>query len=389
MQGVRLVQTVQGAPFGRFRTVAGVLERAVAQKSFPAAVVELGDATRPLWRQAFGRLRFEADAPAAADDTIFDLASLTKVLATTALVMQQVERGALGLDDRVGQHVAAWRGADRVNVTIRDLLAHCGGLAAYVPFYRDYRPGSGPLHTLRRRAELPGEEGLTAAQVRVEFERAICRVPLEYTPRTKSVYSDLGFMLLGFILAGDAGLAARVDALRSQMGIVEDLQFNPPALWTPRTAPTEVDPWRGRLLVGEVHDENAGALQGAAGHAGLFGTAAACGQHARHVLQILEGRVGAFSRATVETFITRGSNVPDSSRAFGWDTMLPGSSCGSRVSRRAFGHTGFTGTSLWIDPERGVYVVLLTNRVHPTRANESIWEVRPAVHDAAMGALGR
>ena len=383
------MQTVQGAPFGRFRTVAGVLERAVAQKSFPAAVVELGDATRPLWRQAFGRLRFEADAPAAAEDTIFDLASLTKVMATTALVMQQMERGALGLDDRVGQHVASWRGPDRVNVTIRDLLAHCGGLTAYVPFYRDYRPGSGPLHTVGRRAGLPGEVGLTAVQVRVGFERAICRVPLEYTPRTKSVYSDLGFMLLGFILAGDAGLAARVDALRSQMGIVEDLQFNPPPLWTPRTAPTEVDPWRGRLLVGEVHDENAGALQGAAGHAGLFGTAAACGQHARHVLQVLEGRVGAFSRATVEAFITRGSDVPDSSRALGWDTMLPGSSCGSRMSPRAFGHTGFTGTSLWIDPERGVYVVLLTNRVHPTRANESIREVRPAVHDAVMDALGR
>ena len=149
-KGFRLVQKVQEVPFGRFNAAAGVLERAVAQKSFPAAVVELGDATRPLWRQAFGRLRFEADAPAAAEDTIFDLASLTKVLATTTLVMQQVERRAIGLDDRVGQHVAAWRGADRVHVTVRDLLAHCGGMAAYVPFYRDYRPGSGPLHTVSR-----------------------------------------------------------------------------------------------------------------------------------------------------------------------------------------------------------------------------------------------
>ena len=351
-----------------FASAARVLEQAVAQKAFPAAVIEVGDATRPLWRQAFGRLRFEADAPQTDDDTIFDLASLTKVLATAALVMQQVERGALGLDDRVVQHVAAWEGADRAHVTLRDLLAHCGGLTAYVPFYRDYPTGSA---------------------VRAEFERAICSVPLEYEPRTKAVYSDLGFMLLGFILGDHGTLPWRFDAMRSQMGIVEDVQFHPPAVWKPRTAPTEIDPWRGRLLVGEVHDENAAALGGAAGHAGLFGTAAAAGQHARHLLQVLDGKVGAFQRATVEEFITRRADVPGSSRAIGWDTMLPGSSCGSRMSLRAFGHTGFTGTSLWIDPDRGVYVVLLTNRVHPSRANDAIKQVRPAVHDAVMDALAR
>ena len=345
-----------------------MLERAVAERAFPAASIEVGDATRPLWRQAFGRLRFEGDAPATAEDTIFDLASLTKVLATTTLVMQQVERGAIGLDDPVGQHVTAWQGGDRAHVTVRDLLAHCAGLTAYLPFYRDYPPGSA---------------------VRAEFERTICSVPLEYAPRTTSVYSDLGFMLLGFILEGGTSLPARFDAMRSQMGIVEDLQFNPPVLWKPRTAPTEIDPWRGRLLVGEVHDENAAALGGAAGHAGLFGTAAAAGQHARHLLQVLDGKVGAFQRATAETFITRRADVPGSSRALGWDTMLPGSSCGGRMSPRAFGHTGFTGTSLWIDPDRGVYVVLLTNRVHPSRANEAIKEVRPAVHDAVMQSLDR
>jgi CubicO group peptidase (beta-lactamase class C family) len=172
------------------------------------------------------------------------------------------------------------------------------------------------------------------------------------------------------------------------MGIVEDLQFHPPDVWRPRTAPTEHDiTWRHRVLVGEVHDENAAALGGAAGHAGLFGTAAAVGQHARHLLQILEGRTGAFDRRTVETFIMRCADIPGSSRALGWDTMLPTSSCGRLMSERAFGHTGFTGTSLWIDPERGVYVVLLTNRVHPSRANDAIRQVRPAVHDAVMKEL--
>ena len=350
-------------PVNRFASASGVLERAIERKAFPAASIEVGNATRPVWRQAFGRLGFEADAPAAAEDTIFDLASLTKVLATTPLVMQQVERGAIGLDDPVARHLAAWHGSDRASVTLSDLLAHCSGLAAYAPFYQD-------------------------CTGRTEFERAICGVPLAYEPRTRSLYSDLGFMLLGFILERDASLPARFDAMRSQMGIVEDLQFNPPSSWKSRTAPTEIDPWRGRLLVGEVHDENAAALGGAAGHAGLFGTAAAVGQHARHLLQVLDGKVGAFQRATAEEFIARRADVAGSSRALGWDTMLPGSSCGGRMSPRAFGHTGFTGTSLWIDPDRGVYVALLTNRVHPSRDNEAIAQVRPAVHDAVMEAVG-
>jgi CubicO group peptidase (beta-lactamase class C family) len=182
-------------------------------------------------------------------------------------------------------------------------------------------------------------------------------------------------------------LAARFHAMQSQMGIVEDVQFNPPASWRRRTAPTEHDSWRNRVLVGEVHDENAAALGGAAGHAGLFGTVAAVGQHARHLLQILDRKVGAFDRRTIETFITRRTDIPGSSRALGWDTMLPASSCGRLMSQRAFGHTGFTGTSLWIDPERGIYVVLLTNRVHPSRANDAIRTVRPAFHDAVMESL--
>ena len=341
-----------------------MLAAAVASRAFPAAVIEVGTTTQPLWREAFGTLTYDRAAPATREDPIFDLASLTKVLATTALVMVQVERGALGLDDPVAQHITAWRGADRSAVTLRDLLAHCGGLAAYVPFYRD--------HTGRE-----------------QFERAICEVPLAYPPRSKSIYSDLGFMLLGFILEGGTSLPARFAALLAQMGAIEDLQFVPPPQWRRRIAPTEFDPWRGRLLVGEVHDENTAALGGAAGQAGLFGTAAAVGECARHLLQVLDGRSGAFARHSVDLFTARRTDVPGSSRALGWDTMLPTSSCGTRMSPRAFGHTGFTGTSLWIDPDRELYVVLLTNRVNPTRANNAITRVRPAVHDAVIDAMIR
>ena len=337
-----------------------MLEQAVHARAFPAAVIEVGNAARPLWRKAFGRVTFEATAAPATEETIFDLASLTKVLATTALVMQRLERGSIGLDDPLTRHLGAWQGADRAAVTIRDLLSHCGGLPGYVPVFR-------------------GHTG------RAEFERAICGMPLDYPPRTTAVYSDLGFILLGFVIDDEMTLSTRrFDVMRSQMGVVEPLQFNPPPLWKARTAPTELDPWRGRVLVGEVHDENCAALGGAAGHAGLFGTAGAVGECARHYLQILDGGAGAFGRATLEAFITRRTDVPGSSRALGWDTMLPTSSCGARLSPRAFGHTGFTGTSLWIDPERGAYVVLLTNRVHPTRSNEAIRQIRPAVHDAVM-----
>ena len=339
-----------------------MLEEAIAERAFPAAVIEVGNAGHVLWRQAFGRLTFDPAAAPASDDTIFDLASLTKVISTTPLVMQQFERGVLALDDPVSGHVAAWSGDDRADVTLRDLLAHCSGLPFWRPYFRDL-------------------------QGRAAYESAICAEPLEYAPRSRSVYSDLDFMLLGFIVDGRMPLAERFALMLSQMGIVEEIQFNPPALWHARIAPTEDDPWRGRLLAGEVHDENAAALGGIAGHAGLFGTAAAVGSYARHLMQVLDDRNGIFRRTTLEEFVTRRPDVPGSSRALGWDTMLPTSSCGTKMSPRAFGHTGFTGTSLWIDPENDVYVVLLTNRVHPNRSNEAIKKIRPAVHDAVMGEL--
>jgi CubicO group peptidase (beta-lactamase class C family) len=346
----------------RFVAARRVLDQAIAARAFPAAVIEVGTAGQILWRQAFGTLTFDTDAAPASDDTIFDLASLTKVIATTPIVMQQVERGVLALEDPVSGHIAEWRSDDRADVTLRDFLAHCSGLPVWRPFFR----------------ELKG---------RHSYEAAIAAEPLDYAPRTQSVYSDLDFILLGFIVDGRVPLAERFALMLSQMEIVEEIQFAPPSLWRARIAPTERDPWRGRLLVGEVHDENAAALGGIAGHAGLFGTAAAVGSYARHLLQVLDGRAGVFRRATLEEFVTKRADIPGSSRALGWDTMLPTSSCGTLMSGRAFGHTGFTGTSLWIDPEKDVYVTLLTNRVHPTRANEAIKHVRPAVHDAVVGEL--
>jgi len=344
-----------------FPAARGVLQRAVSECAFPAAVVEVGRASDVLWREAFGRLTFDDDAPHTQSDTIFDLASLTKVLATATIASRQVEHGAIGLDDPVATYLPSWRESSRLDVTVRDLLAHCSGLPAHAPLFREHI-------------------GRTA------FESAISATPLLYPPRSQAIYSDLGFILLGFILEAVAPLSAQFDALRLQMGGIHDLQFNPPVQWRSRAAPTRIDEWRG-LRVAEVDDDNAWALGGAAGHAGLFGTAAAVGECARHILQVLDDRIGAFRLDTLQTFISRRADIPGSSRALGWDTMLPTSSCGTRMSPGAFGHTGFTGTSLWIDPERAIYVVLLTNRVHPTPANDAIARVRRALHDAVMDEL--
>jgi CubicO group peptidase (beta-lactamase class C family) len=361
----------------RFRAAAALVRQAVAHGAFPSAAIEVGSADGPIWRDATGRRTYSIDAAPVDEHTIFDLASLTKVIATTTLAMRAIDDRRLDLDDRVGARLQDWKGIDREDVTIRDLLAHASGLTAYLPFYRD--------HTGR-----------------IEFEHAICSLPFEYAPRSRSIYSDLGFMLLGFILedaqpSGPAfrGVEGAIDPSRrfatqfhrlASFFTAEPLRFSPPRSWRAHTAPTEIDPWRGRLLNGEVHDENTWALGGAAGHAGLFGTAPAVGAFARAFLRTLGGEPILAEPETARHFVKR-TSVPGSSRALGWDTMLPTSSCGTRMSATSVGHTGFTGTSLWIDWERNVYVVFLTNRVHPTRANEEIRKVRPRLHDAIFAEL--
>lgn len=358
-----------------FHAVAEIIGQAVARGVFPAATIEVGCGAGALWTHAAGTLTYDADAPPTRVETIFDLASLTKVIATASLAMRAMDDGRIDIDSRVAEHFSEWRGADRAMVTVRDLLTHSSGLTAYLPFFRDYTG-------------------------RLEFERAICTLPLEYEPRTRSIYSDLGFILLGFLLEDvrssrqyvrsdartsdpSATLSAQFNRLASFL-TPDPLTFNPPREWRAITAPTEVDAWRGRLLIGEVHDENAWALGGAAGHAGLFGTAGAVGVFARAVLRTIAGEPILARPSTMREFIAR-CDVPNSSRALGWDTMLPTSSSGTLLSPTSIGHTGFTGTSLWIDWERDLYIVLLTNRVHPTRENQEIREVRRAVHDAIVG----
>jgi CubicO group peptidase (beta-lactamase class C family) len=351
-----------GIVTSRFDAVRALLEDAAASGASPAVTIEVGRMAGPVWRDAFGRLSTQADAPPARLDTVFDLASLTKVIVTTSVALRAVSDGLLDLDAPVAQHASDWTGADRQAVTLQHLLDHSSGLSPHADLWRDH-------------------EG------RAAMEAAICRTPLAYPPGTASRYSDLGFLLAGFILERvtgrtlDAWLPLLVPAPSGEM-----LSYRPSAALRDRIAPTEQDPWRGRLLVGEVHDENAAAVGGVAAHAGTFGTVGAVGSFARLILQTMDRGSPLGSRDVMRRFRTN-TGVPGSSRAIGWDTMLPTSSCGTRLSARAIGHTGFTGPSLWIDWERDLYVAILANRVHPTRSDERFSTLRPAIHDAIVDAL--
>ncbi len=348
-----------------FARVTSLLRDAVDRRVFPCAVLEVGSRDAVAFAGAWGALTYDPTAAPATLETVFDLASLTKVIATTTVLMRLVDQGDVRLNTPVSHWLNEWRSEDRKSVTVADLLEHTSGLTAHLPFFRDHVGRS-------------------------DFQHSIGTLPLEYTPRASSIYSDLGFILLGF-LAVDAAqgntLDSQFDKIVAPLGL-GDLQFSPPSAWNSRIAPTELDGWRGRLLRGEVHDENGWALGGVAGHTGLFGSAPAVGRFARAALTTLTGYPLLAKTRTMMRFLQR-SSVTGSSRALGWDTMLVTSSCGHKLSPESIGHTGFTGTSLWLDPTQDLYVVLLTNRVHPTRDNEAILDLRPAVHDAVIDAISR
>ena len=333
--------------------VDSILATAIAARVFPGAVIELGRANGPVRTFTAGTLTYAESSQPVNARTIYDLASLTKVLSTAALMAGEMADGRMRVNDRVRHWIPSWTGEERQVVTLRDLLEHASGLPAHRAYYK-------------------------TRQGRAAFEMAICEEPLEYSPRTRSIYSDPGFMLLGFALerAANTSLDRQFHGWRDrELGPDTEVRYLPPREWITRIAPTE-NSESGEERRGEVHDENAAALGGVASHAGLFGTAAAVGAAARW-----------WMRSPSLALFAAKSSVPNSSRALGWDTMLPMSSCGTKLSATAIGHTGFTGTSLWIDAAKDLYVVILTNRVHPSRQGEGIQEVRRALHDAIVTDL--
>ncbi len=335
-----------------------LLDRAVLDSAFPGAVAIVGRKDRVLATVSAGRIDWAKDAPAPDARTLWDMASLTKVTATTSSVMQLVEQHKVDLNAPVQKYLPDWQGPNKDKVLIRHLLTHSSGLPAWRPLYK---------------------EATNAAQaMQLVFQTA-----LDTLPGVRMLYSDLNFILLAQVVQRVSG--QRIDAYAAEHVFgplkMTDTQYRPDASLLPRIAPTEVDPWRQRQIRGEVHDENAFILGGVSGHAGLFSTAADVARLCQAYLNggTLDG-VRVWSPETIMLF-TAVQDSTFSNRALGWETPNGVNSAGRMMKRPAFGHTGFTGTSIWIDPAHDLFVVLLTNRVNPTRQNTKIGGVRQSVAD--------
>jgi beta-N-acetylhexosaminidase len=349
-----------------------VIERAIADKAFPGATLAVGYRGR-VALHSFGKLSYDAKSAQVNVRTMYDVASLTKVIVTTTLVEKLVEgdfHSPLQLDAPVERYLPEWASGPqpdwRHKVTVRHLMTHTSGLP---PFKEYWRTSKGKPDTLKM----------------------IFAEPLESEPGTKMVYSDLGIILMAEIIERLTGRTLddlAKEYIFSPLGMSDSMYKPPKKLW-PLIAPTEFDAnFRKRLIQGEVHDENAFAIGGVSGHAGLFSTAPDLSAFCQ---MLLNGGVYAHQRilrrSTIAQF-TVPQQLSSGTRTLGWVVPTEGSSSGHYFSAHSFGHTGFTGTSIWIDPDRQIFVVLLTNRVNPTRENHKIAEVRPAVHDAVMQALG-
>lgn len=359
----------------RFRAAYTVLKDAIASRAFPGCAFGVLAGGRVVLQDALGRFIYQDDATAVTPETIYDLASLTKVLATTAMAMLLVQRGKLDIDDALGRWLPGFvdgrepRDAAR-EVRLRHLLAHNSGLPGYVEFFRNH---STPQALLQ----------------------ACMKLPLQSSPGARAEYSDPGFILLGKALEVCSGEPLDAWTSREVFGPLGMLStgYCPAAQARSAIPPTEEDTtWRRRVIQGEVQDENAWVLGGVAGHAGIFANVPDLLRFSAEILRGQNeadseaGRPPLFQRQTIAWFAER-QPPAGSSRALGWDTPSENSSSGTRFSRQSIGHLGYSGCSLWIDLADGIAIALLTNRTWPDRSSQLIRQVRPAFHDAIRVAL--
>ena len=361
---------------------------AVEQQVIPGAtiVVRVGDEVA--FEGAFGFRTIQPDRQPMRLETVFDLSSLTKPLATGIAVMMLMRDGKLRLDDRVTRFCHDFGVHGKGRITFRNLLSHCSGLTAWRPFYQQIAD-----------IERGGKVNFMASRGAKEYVyEQIHREKPQAASATTTIYSDLNFILLGEVIEQIGGVALdrfcrekiyRPLGLRTtdfiDISMVRTRRLEPvPEMF----APTEVCPSRKRLLVGEVDDENAYAMGGVAGHAGLFAPVREVDRIVRELLASYDGRSEFVPQKILHEFWTRDATVEGSTWALGWDTpSAEYSSSGRRFSPAAVGHLGFTGTSIWIEPERKIAVSLLTNRVHPRRDNQAIRDFRPKIHDLVMETL--
>ena len=378
------------------KRIEEILQRGIDDEVFPGAVALAARAGKIVFLEYVGYRSLVPERASMARDTIFDLASLTKVFATVPAVMRLVDEGRIELDEPLSKLIPSANLGDKGDLTLRLLLSHSAGLVDWKPFYEKLRD-----QPLKDRKKL--------------LREWIIEEPFAYEPGKGSLYSDLGFMLLEWVIEERTGEALPEFVEKNfygPLGLKKTLfrgtseEENPP--WPPfkkggededsdkrrigaeEFVATEECPWRKRVLQGEVHDDNAWTLGGYSGHAGLFSSAEEIYGMANMLREHYLGiRKDFFKPETVRGFFRRQDIVKGSDWALGWDTRaLEGSSAGKYFSRDSVGHTGFTGTSIWMDLEKDVIAILLSNRVHPKRDNDKIKQFRPVFHDAVMEELG-
>ena len=357
---------------GRFAGAYRTLGNAIQDHAFPGCAFGVLAGGEIVLQDALGRFTYENDSPQVERDTVFDVASITKVLSTTAIAMLLYQQGVLDLETPVGDILPGFvigRRSLARQVTLRHLLAHSSGLPGYVEFFRTH---STP----------------------VDLYRACLELPIEVSPGERSEYSDPGFILLGKaleVLTGEDLAASARKQVFEPLGLT-DTRFSPSSEQQSLIPPTEIDnQFRRRRIQGEVQDENASVLRGVGGHAGLFSNVRDLLRFAGEVLAGTQNNASKsglplFTSDTIRYFAMR-QGPEGSSRALGWDTPSQVSSSGQFFSAHSIGHLGFSGCSLWIDLDASVAVVLLTNRTWPDRKSQLIREVRPAFHDAIRVAL--
>ena len=348
-----------------FEKVDSIIEEAISDSAFPGGVLLVSKDGKILHEKAYGNYTYDHNSQRMKLSTIFDLASVSKVVGTTTAAMMLYDQGKMDLDDKVTKYLPRFGNNGKENITIRNLLLHNSGLAPFKKYYDLYSTAD-------------------------EVINDIMNLTPEQEPGSKYVYSDLGMITLQKVMEKISGKSLDKylnDNLFKPMGM-NSTMYNPPANLKNNCAPTEYDDfYRMRQLQGEVHDERAYMLNGVAGHAGLFSTAPDLAKFLQMILNKGEYNGKQFIKPeTVELFTKKQSE--QSTRGLGWDTKSPeGSSAGQYFSLLSWGHTGYTGTSVWTDPELESFVILLTNRVYPTRNNNKLSKVRPLLHDAIYQSL--
>jgi CubicO group peptidase (beta-lactamase class C family) len=361
VSAVGLPSSAESSPAVR-DSVRSILLRAAADSAFPGAYAIVGTHAATVAQDSVGHLDWGGSA-IPNEHTLWDLASLTKVVGMTTAIMQLYEQGKVDLDAPLQRYIPSWQGPHKELVTIRSLITHTSGLPAFRAYdQQTHDPDS--------------------------LAKLMFATPLDTLPGVRMVYSDIGAYMLGRLverLSGESLDQYVSNHVFKPLGMHETM-YRPPDSLKARIAPTEVDPIRGGKVWGVVHDERAYYLGGVSAHAGIFSSAYDLSRFARMYLNRgeLDG-VRVLKPATIELFTKR--QVQD--RALGWQKPDGSNSAGHLMSERAFGHTGFTGTSIWIDPERDLFVILLSNRVNPTRANTKIGRVRVALADAVVSTMAR